>query len=166
MSQVRYLELDELHEIVQAVTGSDNSVRDWGLLASAAERPRTDVFGVEAYPTLHAKAAALLHSLARNHALVDGNKRTAWVAAQVKLYLNGVDVAVPTEEAVPFVEAIARGDIEVDEIAVRLWPGLGRAAAAAGSLARGTRRQTGCGPSSSQHGMTDSEKRTYRHKSR
>lgn len=122
---MRYLELDELGEIVQAIAGSADSVRDWGLLASAVERPRTDVFGVEAYPTLHAKAAALLHSLARNHALVDGNKRTAWVAAQMMLYLTGIDAAVPKEEAVPFVEAVARGDIEVDEIAARLlaWTG-------------------------------------------
>jgi death-on-curing protein len=38
------------------------------------------VFGADAYPDLDAKAAALLHSLARNHALVDGNRRLALAA--------------------------------------------------------------------------------------
>ena len=117
---MRYLELDELIEIVRAVAGTDRAVRDWGLLSSAAERPRTDVFGVEAYPTLHAKAAALLHSLARNHALVDGNKRVAWLACRATLRYNGISMRVHPDDAVPFVEAIARGELEVVDIATRL----------------------------------------------
>ena len=52
-------------------------VRDLGLLDSAAHRPQTSLFGEDAYPDLHTKAAVLLESLTRNHALVDGNKRLA-----------------------------------------------------------------------------------------
>lgn len=122
---MRYLELDELIEIVRAVTGTDHAIRDWGLLSSAVERPRTNVFGMEAYPTLHAKAAALLHSIARNHALVDGNKRVAWVSCRAMLRDNGVSMIVDPDDAVPFVEAIAGGESEVDEIAKQFerWAG-------------------------------------------
>ena len=56
-------------------------VGDYGLIDSALARPRASVFGQGAYPDLHLKVAALLHSLARNHALVDGNKRLAWTSA-------------------------------------------------------------------------------------
>lgn len=124
-SEVIYIELDQLKRIIERITGSPHAVRDWGLLASAVQRPHTDVFGVEAYPTLNTKAAALLHSLARHDALVDGNKRTAWTAAQMMLYLNGVNMTVPTTEAVRFVEAVARGELDVGEIAKQFerWSG-------------------------------------------
>lgn len=122
---MRYLELDELMEIIRKITGTDHAVRDWGLLSSAIERPRTNVFGIEPYPTLHSKAAALLHSLARNHALVDGNKRVAWLACRATLRYNSVFMRVDPDEAVPSVEAVARGELEVDEIAKQLerWSG-------------------------------------------
>ncbi|WP_415949885.1 type II toxin-antitoxin system death-on-curing family toxin [Streptomyces sp. KLOTTS4A1] len=117
MTDIRYLDLDELLVVVARVTGSTHAVRDLGLLASAVERPRTNVFGTEAYPTLHEKAAALLHSIARNHALVDGNKRTAWLACLITLRINGVATPPPaTAEAVAYIEAIAQGDVEVSEI--------------------------------------------------
>ena len=67
--------------IADAAVGAEVMVHDVGLLESALGRPRATVFGDDAYPDLHTKAAALLHSLARNHALVDGNKRLAWAAA-------------------------------------------------------------------------------------
>ena len=67
-----YLDLDDLQHIAERVVG-EVLVRDVGLLEAASARPRTAAFGRDAYPDLHTKAAALLHSLARNHALVDGN---------------------------------------------------------------------------------------------
>src|SRR6266516_955683 len=64
-------------------------IREYVLLESAAARPQATAFGGDAYPDLDAKAAALLHSLARNHALVDGNKRLA-LAAVIAFYgVNG-----------------------------------------------------------------------------
>lgn len=59
-----------------------NLLRDLGILQSAVFRPQTSAFGEDAYPTIHEKAAALLHSLARNHPFIDGNKRTAWAATR------------------------------------------------------------------------------------
>ena len=95
-------------------------VRDLGLLESSAARPRTTVFGRDAYPTLWDKAAALLHSVVRNHPLVDGNKRLGWLAADVLLRINGVVVDMPDDEAFELVMATARGDLGVAEIATTL----------------------------------------------
>src|ERR1700691_2458545 len=72
-----YPSLPELLRIAERVLGPDVKARDLGLLEAALARPQTSAFGADAYPTLDEKAAALLHSLARNHALIDGNKRLA-----------------------------------------------------------------------------------------
>ncbi len=105
-----HLGLDDLLEIAAIAVGGDVVVRDHGLLASAAARPRTTVFGEDAYPDLHLKAAALLHSLAGNHALVDGNKRLAWLATYTFLAVNGVEVITTDDEVVKFVVAVAAGE--------------------------------------------------------
>ncbi|MGP2436926.1 type II toxin-antitoxin system death-on-curing family toxin [Streptomyces sp. JW3] len=120
MTDVRHLQVDEVLAIARAVNGTEHSVRDLGLLVSAIERPRTNVFGAELYPTPHEKAAALLHSVARNHALIDGNERTAWLAMRVFLRFNGVSAGVvppPVSLAGPFVEDVAQDTIDVPVIA-------------------------------------------------
>jgi death-on-curing protein len=120
MIAVRYLQIDEVLAIARAVNGTGHSVRDMGLLVSALERPRTCVFGVELYPTPHEKAAALMHSVARNHALVDGNKRTAWLAMRVFLRFNGAAARTappPVSTAGPFVEDVAQDSVDVPVIA-------------------------------------------------
>jgi death on curing protein len=111
-----HLTTEDLLEIAAGVIG-DVTVRDEGLLASAAGRPRSSAFGDDAYPTFAAKAAALMHSLARNHALVDGNKRLAWAATRVFCLLNGRDLAFDVDEAEALVQAVARGELEASEIA-------------------------------------------------
>nr|WP_225726712.1 type II toxin-antitoxin system death-on-curing family toxin [Nocardia sp. JCM 34519.1] len=98
-------------------------VRDPGLLQAAVFRYRTTVFGEDAYPTLFDKAAALLESLARNHALIDGNKRTAWGATAVFLGINGHRVTLqnaPLSETYPFMIAVATGELGLDEISTTL----------------------------------------------
>ena len=74
--EIDYLSLDDLLEIAAGVLPVVE-IRDKGLLAGAASRPRSSAFGADAYPSFPEKVAALLHSIARNHALVDGNKRLA-----------------------------------------------------------------------------------------
>ena len=81
MSPVQYLDLEDLLRLVRLL--SIGPVRDVGLLDSAVARPRSSAFGEDAYGTVSAKAAALLHSITNNHALVDGNKRLAWLATTV-----------------------------------------------------------------------------------
>ena len=117
----RYLSLDDLLHIADAAAGVEVMVRDVGLLESALGRPRATVFGEDAYPDLHTKAAALLHSLARNHALVDGNKRLAWAATAVFLGINGHRVSTGNDEVVELVLAVAAGELDdVVVIAARL----------------------------------------------
>ena len=80
-----FLDHEDLLHIAERALGVPAVVRDHGLLESALGRPRATAFGVDAYPGIHEKAAALLHSLTRNHALVDGNKRLA-LAATIAFY--------------------------------------------------------------------------------
>jgi len=108
----RYLSLDDLLTIADAAVSAEMVVRDAGLLESALARPQSTVFGADAYPTLHTKAAALLHSLARNHALVDGNKRLAWAATAVFLGINGHRVVAGQDEVVDVVLAVADGSLD------------------------------------------------------
>jgi death-on-curing protein len=121
---IEYLDLDDLLEIARAAIGEDVAVRDCGLLASALARPRASVFGQDAYPNLQLKAAALLHSLARNHALIDGNKRLAWTACRTFLAVNYHWITAPEDDRFNFVIEVATGAMaELDEIAeqLRTW---------------------------------------------
>lgn len=114
---IDYLSADDLVEIAAGVLG-EVQIRDSGLLASAAARPSTTVFGADAYVTFSEKAAALMHSLARNHALVDGNKRLAWSAARTFCLLNGRDIRYDVDGAEQFVLAVAAGEVDLPEIAI------------------------------------------------
>lgn len=88
------------------------SVRDIGLLDSAAHRPQTSVFGDDAYPTLDEKAAVLLESILRNHPLIDGDKRLGWIAAYVFYGLNNVVLDAPMDEAYDLVIGVATGELD------------------------------------------------------
>jgi death-on-curing protein len=116
---VDYLTVDDLLEIAAGVL-PDVAVRDRGLLASAAGRPQATVFGEDAYPTFAEKAAAQMHSIARNHALVDGNKRLAWAATRVFCLLNGRDLAFTVDDAETLVLGVATGDLDVPMLAVAI----------------------------------------------
>ena len=118
MSEVEYLDLEDLLRLVRDLEAGP--VRDLGLLDSAAARPRASAFGADAYPTLELKTAALLHSIARNHALVDGNKRLAWLATVVFLDINRHTIGVDDEAAFKLVMAVAEGLDDVEEIGRRL----------------------------------------------
>jgi death-on-curing protein len=114
----RYLTVEQALRIARHAVGGPARVRDIGLLEAAVHRPRASVLGQDAYPDLLTKAAALLHSLARNHPLVDGNKRLAWLATYVFCAKNGVVLDPSDDEAYDLVVAVAAGAIdEVDEIA-------------------------------------------------
>jgi death on curing protein len=118
---VIYLTLPELLHVAQRVLGAEPAVRDIGLLESALARPQATAFGADAYPDLDVKAAALLHSLARNHALVDGNKRLA-LAGVIAFYgVNGRRLTLTNDEAYELVMAVADGALDdVEEITDRL----------------------------------------------
>lgn len=116
---IDYLDVEDLLEIAAGLI-DEVAVRDAGLLAAAAGRRQVRVFGDDAYPTFEDKAAALLHSLVRNHALVDGNKRLAWAATRVFYLLNGRDLAYTVDEAEALMLTAAAGGLDVAEIATWL----------------------------------------------
>jgi death-on-curing protein len=121
---VIYLTLPELLHVAERTLGSDVPVRDHGLLESALARPQATAFGVDAYLSLDEKAAALLHSLARNHALVDGDKRLALAATIAFLGLNGRRLTLSNDEAYVLVMDVASGRLDdVSSIAERLEAG-------------------------------------------
>jgi death-on-curing protein len=114
----RYLTVEQALRIARAAVGGPIEVRDIGLLESAVHRPRASVLGQDAYPDLATKAGALLHSLARNHPLVDGNKRLAWLATWVVLAKNGTVLDPDDDAAYDLVVRVAAGAIDdVDRIA-------------------------------------------------
>lgn len=119
-----FLEVDDLMHIARRVVSPDVGVRDIGLLAAAVSRPRTSAFGDDAYPSIHEKAAALLHSIVRNHALVDGNKRLGLAAVIGFLGMNGWRLTMTEAEAYELVIDVATGRCdEVSAIAQRLAVG-------------------------------------------
>ena len=118
---VEYLDVDDLVALAVALLGEPPPIRDLGLLAAAAARPQASAFGDDAYPDLWTKTAALLHSVVKNHPLVDGNKRLGWVACAVFLDLNGTDPTVASNDDVyDLVMHVAAHPIEIDELAQRL----------------------------------------------
>ena len=118
---VEYLDLDDLLYLAAELLGAPPPIKDAGLLGAAAARPRTTVFGSDAYPSVFEKAAALLQSVVKNHPLVDGNKRLGWLATAVSLELNGVDVTViPNDDVYRFVIDVAGGSHEVADLASEL----------------------------------------------
>jgi death-on-curing protein len=113
-----YLSLDDLLVLIEDL--DVGPIRDIGLLDSAVHRPQATVLGVDAYPGLDEKAAVLLESLVRNHALVDGNKRLGWLATVVFYGLNGVTLDAPDDDAYDLVIAIASGVVAYGDAAESL----------------------------------------------
>ena len=124
-----YLTLSDLLRIAERVIDGEVKVRDYGLLESALARPQASAFGQDAYPDLDRKAAALLHSLAGNHALIDGNKRLA-LGGLITFYgLNGRRLTLTNDAAYDLIMAVASGALDnVEDIARALarattgWP--------------------------------------------
>lgn len=116
-----YLELADLLHVAERAIDGEVVVRDTGLLESALARPRAGAFGADAYADLDHKAAALLHSLAKNHALIDGNKPLALAGTIAFFGLNGRRLTLTNDEAYDLVIAVASGVLDdVEDIAERL----------------------------------------------
>ncbi len=119
-----YLTLPELMHVARCVLGPEVAVRDYGLLEAALARPQATAFGKDAYPSLDAKAAALLHSLARDHALIDGDKRLGLAAVIAFFGLGGRRLTLTNDEAYDLVMKVAAGELDhVEDIAAILQAG-------------------------------------------
>jgi death-on-curing protein len=118
---VEYLDVDDLISLAVDLLGDPPPIRDAGLLSAAAGRPQASVFGEDAYPDLWTKVAALMHSIVKNHPLVDGNKRLGWLATAVFLELNGVAVThIANDEVYELVIGVTTGSDDVEAIAAAL----------------------------------------------
>jgi len=115
---VEYLDLDDLLDLAARILGNPPPIRDLGLLGSAVARPRTTAFGADAYPDLWTKAAALLQSIVKDHALIDGNKSLGWLATAVFLELNNESVSeAANDDVYELVLKVAAEDSAIDAIA-------------------------------------------------
>lgn len=113
-----YLTLEEVLSVAERVIDGEVLLRDVGLLEGAVARPQTTVFGEDAYPDLHSKTSALLLSVCKNHALIDGNKRLALASAIVMLGVNGWTLTLTNDEAYDLVIAVASGHLtDVSDVA-------------------------------------------------
>ena len=113
-----YLDLDDLVALAAGLLGDPPPIRDLGLLGAAEARPRSSAFGNDAYPDVWTKAASLLHSVVKNHPLVDGNERLGWLACAVFLDLNGVDPTSASNDAVyELVIRVASEPIDLTDLA-------------------------------------------------
>lgn len=131
---MRYLTVDDVLRINRSVLYGDYEIgeevfADLGLLDSAVMRPQQSAFGEDAYADIHMKAGALLHSLARNHAFVDGNKRTALLAVVMFYAMNGWLLTLDQGVAVSLPIDAAEGQVDVPTIAsvlknfaTPMWP--------------------------------------------
>jgi len=111
---MQYLSLEDA---LQQIAIAGFYVKDVGLLDSALARPQTSVFGEDAYPTLELKAAAMTHSVIKNHPMVDGNKRTSWFLLNAFLYINGYLLEMSTELGLEFTLGIATDGLSLEEAA-------------------------------------------------
>lgn len=117
---MRYLSVPEIltiyAEISSVSTIERRDVQNIGGLESALAQPQQTFDGADLYPSIEAKAAALLYSLCQNHSFADGNKRVAFTAARMFLRLNGFDIHSETFEARDMMYGVARGDIPTEKV--------------------------------------------------
>lgn len=106
-----------IHQRQIAEHGGGEGLRDEGLLSSALARPHNLVAYVQPPPDLAALAAAYAYGLARNHPFVDGNKRTALVAARTFLLLNGANLEAGQDEKFLTFQRLAEGSLTEEELA-------------------------------------------------
>ena len=114
---MQYLSLEDA---LQQIAIAGFYVKDAGLLDSALARPQTSVFGEDAYPTLELKAAAMTHSVIKNHPMVDGNKRTSWFLLNAFLYINGYLLEMSTEEGLELTLGVATDQLSLEQAAEKI----------------------------------------------
>lgn len=115
---IKWITLTDLlliHERVIEETGGVKGILNPGELESALRRPFSTIEGDEVFPDLLSKISVLIHSIIAFHPFADGNKRTAFVSADVCLRLNGYKI-MPSKDADKFFKDIARGEKDIDDI--------------------------------------------------
>ncbi len=120
MKQTKYLVLDEviaIHDSMIELYGGSFGIRDIGLIQSAISRPQASFAGIDLYPTIFNKVAALFHSLMFNHAFLDGNKRTTMTATARFLAINGYSMEATQKEFLEFPLRVENNHLSLETIA-------------------------------------------------
>lgn len=108
-------ELVNIHDTILSESGEDQGIYG-GLIDLCVESPQREVYGYEPHKTLLEKAAALMYNVNTLHPFVDGNKRTAYIATNVFLELNGCTIVATKEEVVGISLKIANGNRGINDI--------------------------------------------------
>jgi death-on-curing protein len=116
MRHLSLAEVIELHRMVIEQAGGSPGLRDLGALESAVAQPRMTFGGVDLYPSLIDKSAALCFSLVKNHPFVDGKKGVGHAAMETLLILNGCEIVASTDEQEQLVLALAAGQLSREEL--------------------------------------------------
>ena len=111
MRWLQLAEVLELHRRLIDQSGGTAGIRDLGLLEASLAQPRQTFGGIDLYPELIEKAAALGFSLIQNHPFVDGNKRIGHAAIEITMVLNGVELVASVDSAEAVVLAVAMGEL-------------------------------------------------------
>ncbi|MBC8423010.1 type II toxin-antitoxin system death-on-curing family toxin [bacterium] len=106
----------EIHARILEEHGGDPGLRDRGLLEAAVAMPRATFGGAYLHDGIPDMAAAYHFHLSQNHPFVDGNKRVAFVAADIFLDLNGMTLEASDGEVVALAEGLAEGDLDKNDV--------------------------------------------------
>ena len=104
------------HSILIVEFGGSNGIRDLNALQAAIQRPYSTFDGKDLYPTIYDKAAALVESLVKNHAFIDGNKRIGYVMLRFFLIESGYDLSASQTDKYNFIIGISKGDLDFKDI--------------------------------------------------
>lgn len=116
----KFLDIDvviELHDLIIETSGGSKGLRDKGALESCLHEPFQTVFGIKLHKNEYDKAAVMLRLIALNHPFVDGNKRTAMLAAIVYLHSEGVEISLTDKEYEEFMLRVVNQKISNRTIA-------------------------------------------------
>ncbi|MEK7593679.1 MAG: type II toxin-antitoxin system death-on-curing family toxin [Patescibacteria group bacterium] len=116
---MRYLSAQDiliLHALLVDETGGSHGIRDIGLLQSIERKPKSSFVEKELYPGVFLKAAILLEAIANYHIFVDGNKRTAFVAAAHFLAVNGYEIMATNKDVEKTILSVAEKRLSVEKL--------------------------------------------------
>jgi len=104
------------HSILINEFGGSNGIKDLNALKAAIQRPYSTFDGKDLYPTIYDKAAALVESLIKNHAFIDGNKRIGYVMLRFFLIESGYDLSASQTDKYNFIIEISKGNLGFEGI--------------------------------------------------
>lgn len=117
---MKFVSLEEvllIHEKMLEIGGGREGMLDFTLLHSAIERPKAQFGGSYLYDSIFTMAAAMLHSLVKNHPFLDGNKRTAFFTTLRFLNKNGHDITATKKSIIPFMVGVDTENKNIEKIA-------------------------------------------------